>query len=326
LQLRATGLVAGYTPKPDAKTRKYWVSELGVTGDELRRVAVGIAPRAFLDSGDAYLGLLRESRRGRSRRTMVKVGLSGGPVKTWEVASEGEDDQGGPGEGLFDVAFAIDGRRIFAGRGATMVCIDSETGSELWCTPMGDVGTPSLGVRGPIVAEGRVIVQGSDGIVTFDAETGKVAWAQPYWGARAVCRGRLYVIQAMSSTKSYMVFDVQSGKMLMSSDLVGALKNKFKATSSGQWRGGLALTRPAVSETHVFVGDDVGRLWASERETGEPVWFDLPDNHSGYLGGQPIIDGNRLYVTSMTLDQKKNPSALYCYEQAHDLGGLLALE
>ncbi len=167
----------------------------------------------------------------------------------------------------------------------------------------------TTGKMSPVVHGDRVITNGAWGIIAFDTATGEKAWhyMNPSW--KTVVDGKVYCL-----SKDYAVLDAQTGEVLVFSSLAQRIQEKFGAKSTGKWRGGMNFARPTVWGDFVYFGDDDGRLWAIEKETGEPVWFHKPKGCTGYLNAEPVVDGNRLYITSFSMDAKR-PSSLYCYER-----------
>jgi outer membrane protein assembly factor BamB len=158
----------------------------------------------------------------------------------------------------------------------------------------------------PMVAERKVVILTHDGTTAFDADTGHIVWCYTrQHGHRMIYDGRVYMIDQAY----YTILDLQDGRELLRVRMLDQLRQKWGLDDVGISTGLL------VSETHAFFGDGAGRLFAVERDTGEPVWFDRPKGTRGYLGVIPVVAGNRLYITTFSMDPKR-PGQLYCYEGA----------
>jgi outer membrane protein assembly factor BamB len=133
-------------------------------------------------------------------------------------------------------------------------------------------------------------------------------------GHQTYSDGKVYFTSTMRYGEHLLVVDVVTGKIELSVRLLEPLekwltKHSPKAVEVGN------LTAPAIVGERLFCGDNFGRLWALDRRTGEPVWHHRPKGAAGYLAHAPVVDGNRLYANTFSMDPKR-PSTLYCYEIA----------
>ncbi len=145
------------------------------------------------------------------------------------------------------------------------------------------------------------------GTVALDTVTGEPLWIvkgfDSGWGM--IYGNRVYL--ALPNTE-FCVADLTSGQVLLD------VRLEDRILSAWGLKNVRFATGLVVSETHFFIGDGRGRLYAFRKETAEPVWFHQPKGTNGYLGAQPAVDGNRLYLVSGGNAQR--PGALYCYESA----------
>jgi outer membrane protein assembly factor BamB len=165
-----------------------------------------------------------------------------------------------------------------------------------------------------MLSAGCLVFLTGNATVALDVASGKVRWSLPVVGARTVYDGRVYMIGA---EQRYVVADLRSGEVLLDVRLGDRL---LRAAGEPVECG----SRLAVSDTHVFFGDLRGRVWAIERESGKPVWFDRPPGAQMFLGVIPVISDGRLYIGSTVLPPQKGPTYLYCYEEAEGLTAVSA--
>ena len=212
----------------------------------------------------------------------------------------------------------VSGDSIFAHRHpARLVCLDVETGKTNWVVDLNQTKEdPSVGVAadlrvGPVVFGNKVLAATPFGIAAFDAGTGALLWSHHvHAGPFSPYGDRLYVVTGLNYT-GYRVVDMNTGSALLDREVSDDIARAFYFEE----RVGLESSL-AVTETHTFVGDNVGRLWALERDTGEPVWFDHPETATPYVAVRvPIISEGRLYINGFSMDPDR-PQHLYCYEQA----------
>jgi outer membrane protein assembly factor BamB len=284
------------------------------TGRIFRHETSVVGATLLLPDGQSFVGTAINLDDEFNVMILARVSLEPGLRVLWQIPTRDRRDRFGDAD-VWDSGIAYADGCLYLGRGPYLVCLDAETGKERWRGSMAPVAGAASGGWDPFVVGHRVIVNGLGGTIAFHRDTGEAAWTSRVLGSKAVFRDQLYFARPALNGGTYVVLDAESGTTRIESPLVERIRNKYGAKSSGKWRGGTLFTRPAVSETHVFFGDDAGRLWAIERDTGEPVWYHKPKGNAGYLAATPIISGKRLYVTSFSMDTRR-PQALYCYEEA----------
>lgn len=204
----------------------------------------------------------------------------------------------------FDFDIACDSEAVYVGRGSELLSLDLGDGRIRWVAPLkGLGGGPMLGGWVPMVSNGLVVINVGNGTAAFSAATGELRWVSPHAGGRAIYDGRLYLV----GQGNYYVLEVATGQCALEVALSDRVEKKWKLRGVG------FPTHIGISETHGFVGDYRGRLYAFERETGEPVWKHQPEGIVGFTGNVPVIAGNRLYISSFSMDPAR-PPRLYCYE------------
>jgi outer membrane protein assembly factor BamB len=205
----------------------------------------------------------------------------------------------------YDWDIACDDSRVFVGRGNDLVALDLDSGREVWTAPLTSLGggwsTPGGWI--PMVSMGHLVINTQGGTACFSTEDGGVRWLFPRVGTRTVYDGRVYLVSA----GTYHILDLKTGEHILTSPLAERTEKMWRLRSVG------FPTQLAVSETHAFLGDYRGRLYAFARDTGEPVWMDHPEGISGFTGNIPVIAGNRLHISSSSMDPA-SPPRLYCYE------------
>lgn len=269
--------------------------DLATGEDEI--VKRGWAPMALLGDHRHLLA----GRRTKNGRHIALVDLPGLEV-VWERTPPKTDLDIG-----FEAEVACGEGRAFVGCGAQLMALDLGTGEPPWEADLVPIGGPHHADWTPMVSGGVVVVSTAKGAAAFDTATGKLRWEVPFGIVRAIYDGRLY---ALWNTE-YIVADLASGKTVTRVDVVSRMKEHLKVSQASRLE---LMLWPAVSETHVFTGDASGRVWALERETGEPVWHHRPDDSPGFAPAEPVIAGNRLYVTARRPDMRPGGERLYCYE------------
>lgn len=179
-----------------------------------------------------------------------------------------------------------------------VLSLSATDGSEAWMLALQDHGVrANRGSWEPHVFGGTLLFRLDDGIASVDVASGSLRWkvrvaGQPGFSAERV---------ALASGSRLTVLDVADGRMLFTEDAGKVLGRNNEFTSA-----------PVVSDTHVFVGDDSGTLWAFELETGTAVWSDRPEETVGHLRAPTVFNGH-LYMGDYTMDPRR-PMHLYCWE------------
>ncbi len=228
----------------------------------------------------------------------------------WQACSRGTR------EDTFSFDMACGDDAVFLAKGKRFVALDLETGVERWSAGIEEYGGARPDAPYPMVSESRVLIRTAQGTAALDAATGRLLWHVKADGRRAIYGGRVYVAGSRTvGGDDLAVVDLASGEVLLERNLGELVKAKWGITKWGRemWVG----TGIVVSDTHFFLGDGDGRLYAFEKETAEPVWYHHPKGSNGYQACSPTVEGNKLYL--VTAGSAKRPGSLYCYES--EMGG-----
>ncbi|HYG77179.1 MAG TPA: PQQ-binding-like beta-propeller repeat protein, partial [Planctomycetota bacterium] len=194
------------------------------------------------------------------------------------------------------VALRVNGQpRLYCGAGIdgqSVICLDAETGKEIWRTKTSD---PVFSA--PTVVDGRVYVGLSNGtyvasaanpagsVLALNANDGSILWecktADGVLGAVAVTDGKAY---ACSRDGCVYVLDANA------TDPKGKLIKKYQT-------GGAMTCSPAVTDKGIFVANARGKVYCIKRDTLEYGWS------VGVTPGQailssPCVVNDRLFVGS----------------------------
>jgi outer membrane protein assembly factor BamB len=272
------------------------------TGALVRSEPCDISPTVLLPEKSAFVGEspYREEHPGYGTRDLALVDLDTLEPR-WRLQSRrsksGLEDVFGT-----DVACGEGG--VFVGKGKYFLALDLGTGEERWATRLHDFGGAHLHHL-PMVAGNRVVIRTSRGTVALDTATGRPHWLVKGMssGGRTIQGGRVYM--ALPNTE-FRLADLESGEVLLEVRLEELIRAKWRMKHV--YFG----TDIVVGGAHFFIGDGLGRLYAFEKESAEPVWFHKPKGTNGYLGAYPAVEGDRLCLT--TAGDAQRPGALYCYQ------------
>lgn len=273
------------------------------TGRVVRSADCSFVLNVLLPERRAFLGCRASTHEDSYERDLALIALDGLEL-LWLASSRGSADD------VFALDCAIGDGSIFVCKGGKFVALDLETGEQRWAVALEEFGEQMLHDYRPKVSAHRVVIGAMKGTVAFDTATGEVVWfarGNPL-GQGAVYGGRVY-----AHSREFVVLDLNDGRVLLQTKLETLIEKKWGFRD-------VDFAGMAVSETHFFIGDGRGRLYAFEKETGEPVWYHQPKGGNGYFSAIPVIAGNRLYVT--TASRPRKPGALYCYEQAEEGGSV----
>lgn len=305
-------LVAGATVI--ATTDKRLVELDLASGDIVRDVecdwavaSVGI--EAFLPEKHAFFGVKSfDEAEGIEVKELALIGVDDLKPR-WSVLSRGRSNE------VFGQPSAVGDGKVFVSRGPALVAFDLESGAQRWAASLGEFDETLRYDRvRPMFSVDRVVTSVRGGMAAFDAATGREIWRTQGHGASVVYGGRVYS-QGIFPFK-FGVLDVNDGRVLLEVDLWKRVEKKW-----GFKRVDFAVGL-AVSETHFFMGDGDGRLYAFEKETGEPVWYHRPKGGNPYFVSVPVIANNRLYIATIKpgpvtpTAPSNRPAALNCYEEA----------
>jgi outer membrane protein assembly factor BamB len=188
-----------------------------------------------------------------------------------------------------------------------LLAVDPCTGQERWRSEGPALATAPRadGDWRAALAEGnRLIYRTEEGLACLDARTG-----QGLWKAATVRESTVYrdVIVATHERTVWMLSS-ETGRLRRKKDLTKALSTRHP--------GNQLTIGCAISETHVFVCDELGTLWALDRETLEPTWSHCPAGTVGGLNSPQIIRG-RLYANTVSWERGV-PNHLYCWGPAKE--------
>lgn len=276
-------------------------------GRLIKSVACSHQVTALQEDATHFVGsTTRKTRPDVFRKSVALASLSASVKTVWEVETIEDYTSPNPAKGYdFDVACNDD--RVFVGRGDHLIALDLRTGKERWAVALREFGGGrDAGKWIPMVAEDKVVIGAGRGVGAFDVQDGSLAWYFPEGGVKTVYGGRVYLTRTREET-SYFVLDLRDGRVIAESPITELIRKKW----------GIKEFRPsthmAVSETHTFLGDGRGRLYAFARDTGEAVWQHRPkDMAGGFSGNVPVIAGGRLYITTLAWPPAK--PRLYCYQ------------
>ncbi len=196
---------------------------------------------------------------------------------------------------------AMDGGLVAISRERDLVALDVATGEERWSHSFDALGDPGA----VTIAEGQVFcsVTGHH-VVSCDLATGEERWrhrldvevpGRPVY----YLDGRLYCVW----WKTMHVLDASTGELVARFDL---------GAEFAQRRAGPYFSAPSLTDDHLYVVGDGGRLLAIHKERGTVDW-DFKLAGRTLLGNAPAIVGDRLYITDMA---SAGTGSLYVFEGA----------
>lgn len=163
--------------------------------------------------------------------------------------------------------------------GTTLYALDQATGATLWSQSI--AGTYYW--SNAAYDAGRVFVVNFDGLMqAFDAGTGALAWSTQLPGQ--------YAFSSPPTAQGGVVYTGGAGSG-------GTLYAVSESDGTVLWTQPVANgdhSSPALSATNVFVSYACGLVYAFDRLTGEPRWFDNGPC-SGGGGKTPVYHAGRVY-------------------------------
>lgn len=288
-------------------SRKRWQRALDPrTGKELWSEPVGDIGFGTVVDETSCTAFSADHRTGRARLMLTTLPPS--PKALWER----EFVRAGGGPGL-----AFDPRGVVAGE--SIVVLDTQrddrmfllalalrTGEEKWHLDLHKHGVKTNkytrywhgDVRG-----NKLLFRLENDLVCVDLEEGVLVWKTAVRGVTGPTGvGGHRVVGVNGATVS--VLDLATGKILKKKDLSKVLRARHRANH--------LTSHPLISDTHIFVGDMLGALWALDVNTCEPVWDDRPEGTIGNLRGASLVNG-RLYIGDYT-EEPRVARHLYCWE------------
>lgn len=228
--------------------------------------------------------------------TSAYIGDVGGQVTVVDVMSgdvRWTEELGTPISG----AVTLDrGRAIVTTLGgreepSEIVALDAESGDELWRASVEDA---SNFVSAPVVADGRILtLDVIGGILAFDDEDGRFLWRTEVVNPIAP-RGQPFLLQGVGAPAP-----VSADGQVFVVDVTGRVYAFDAETGDPQWDFALndpsRYSPPLLTDDHVLVSTDSGRLSAIDRASGHLVW----EGESGGTFLRGVSDAGDLLVGVM---------------------------
>lgn len=190
---------------------------------------------------------------------------------------------------------------------AALLSVDPRTGDDQWRREGSNLrAMPRIdGTWQAALATGdRLVYRTEVGAACVDAHTGRDLWSVT---TPRFCSVYGDVVVA-TEERAVWLLSSETGHTLRKRDLARVLT---ACHPSNRLTGGAA-----VSDTHVFVCDELGTLWALDVESLEPAWSHCP---AGTVGGlnSPKILGGRLYANTVSWERGVS-NHLYCWGPANE--------
>lgn len=189
-----------------------------------------------------------------------------------------------------------------------VAALNLENGKQVWSFPVHDIDEPASANRwNPAIAQGLLIMGTANGTAALDVEGGKLTWQSRIPALRTVYGDRVYLKgsnpEAPGQPSRIVVLNARNGQLVWQRDYPEVLKKGRDNRLTGHL---------AVSETHLFAGDDRGAIWAFGARDGEPIWSHRPEGSQAFAPWTlPVAVDGRLFIASAG-----DRSHLFCYEQA----------
>jgi outer membrane protein assembly factor BamB len=178
-----------------------------------------------------------------------------------------------------DLAVAS-GRLFLTGDGHT-AALDALTGAPVWQSATGSK------LFGPVVSQGRVLLQTATELIALEETTGAVLWRTPLpaapTGDMSVTSERILVPSATATGVRLSAFSLANGGSLFTTTI-----------GTGQLSGNLA-----VGGDVLWLGENDGLLYAASIANGATLAsFDLSQGGQFKLIGNPIVANGHVYVSN----------------------------
>lgn len=229
---------------------------------------------------------------------------SGGPAKLWAY------DKAGMGYSGFSI---VDGHLYTAGsRGddVTVICVDIETGKEVWAQAIGkddqqgyNVGWGHGPRATPSVSDGKVYALGPKGtLACLDAKDGKSVWSKNLisdfggvggvWGfsESPLIDGSKLIIAPGGTASPMVALEKSSGEVIWKASgfEVGGGKSEYATTVAVDLNGKRQYLRLFNNQ-----------LVALDSESGELIWTtSWAGEKTPAVIPTPIVSGNEVYISS----------------------------
>jgi len=171
----------------------------------------------------------------------------------------------------------------------TLVCLDIETGREIWTIPIGSGKRFNDIVSSPILEGNLMYISSYDGQTScLNRKTGDVQWSFEEGGSNDLAIG-----------KNHLIISRYTGKLICINKIDGtkAWEYKFKKEIP---------STPVVVDDKVIVGTDKTPIYIFDIKTGRIQWR---FTQKGGISGIPYVNGNNLYfLTNGGYIYKLSPS------------------
>ena len=248
---------------------------------------------------------------GISAETGLKKEWSAAPKTVWET-KVGDSFSG----------LSIVGDRLYtcgtAAKKQTVVCLDANTGKQIWQTPIEDAYAEMQGGNGaratPTISDGKVYVLGARGrMVCLKADEGGLVWEKKYtgmpqWGysGSVLVDGGMAIVSAGGNDGALLAYDKNDGKEIwkFGDDRVG-YATPYPFTFEGE-RYIVGFTGKKAS----VVSAATGKLaWETAWKTDWDVNAAAPIYHNGHLFLSSGYDtGSALFKLSKNGDKLEGNS------------------
>ncbi len=231
--------------------------------------------------------------------------LVGGPKVLWNVDV---------GMGYSNVA--IKDNRLYTVGIEGVVCLNAETGEEIWRYADERFGDPKAT---PTIEGKYVYTLSHEGMLfCLKVKNGKLRWkkdlvadygaVRPLWGfaGSPVIEGELLILTANTAG---MALNRKTGQVVWSSD-----KPPKKFQTLNTETTGVDYSTPVIydheGKRYALITSWKG-VSSVEVETGKPLWLNEWDSYTGSQVPDPVIIGNKVYVVESITSKKSTASRLF---------------
>lgn len=237
----------------------------------------------------------------------LEPGPDGEPRMVWHLEGSRYPDA--------ETSPVVDGDRVYMGLGIdghAVVCVEAATGKEIWRV---DVGAPVF--TPPTIHNGRLYVGMGHGNFILTEEQ-VIAKAKERLRAEGRDEAEIAKLTAdMKTTGAVFCIDLATHEVLWKFEtdrtvlnaVVGSDEGLFVASrggtvyalshegkETGRWEAHAPfISSPALTETHLYVVSDGGRLFGLDRRTLKPVWESALGVGPGFVSS-PAVGRGHVYV------------------------------